>query len=205
MMSTSPLINFCRWLSRLVWLNITWVLFTLLGGVVFGFFPATVTMCFIIRQYLNGAEKSTLKTMWTVFKREFLRSNKVGWAVLIPTLSLLWYVNWGIINLSELYSLIAISFFPLTLLLIALIYYLMIQVSIYDTDGIKNNFVSALSLLINDKQTFLMTILVGMILVLFGLFFPIIFLLFGLSPICFCTIALLWLKNSEFQYNAYDS
>lgn len=75
--------------------------------------------------------------MWTVFKREFLRSNKVGWAVLIPTLSLLWYVNWGIINLSELYSLIAISFFPLTLLLIALIYYLMIQISIYDTDGIK--------------------------------------------------------------------
>jgi uncharacterized membrane protein YesL len=60
-------------------MNILWVLFTLLGGVVFGIIPSTVAMFAIARKTAMGEEDiPVFKTYWGTYRSEFLRSNLLG-------------------------------------------------------------------------------------------------------------------------------
>jgi uncharacterized membrane protein YesL len=70
----------CLWIYRLALVNLLWIAFTLAGGVVAGFFPATVAMFAVIRGWLMGAEEgNTRQVFWTVFRAELLRANGVGY------------------------------------------------------------------------------------------------------------------------------
>src|SRR5436190_181234 len=45
--------TFCDWIARLAYINLLWILFTLSGFVVFGFFPATIAMLATLRQFIR--------------------------------------------------------------------------------------------------------------------------------------------------------
>lgn len=67
------------WVIRLVYLNVLWVLFTLLGLVIFGFMPATVSLFAVLRQWINGNEDfAVFPAFCQYFRQDFFRSNACG-------------------------------------------------------------------------------------------------------------------------------
>ncbi|MDN4523995.1 YesL family protein [Fictibacillus fluitans] len=73
------LYKYCDWIMKFGYLNLLWILFTLMGLIVFGFVPATVALFTITRAWVRG---STEIPMWStfinVYKAEFVQSNKAG-------------------------------------------------------------------------------------------------------------------------------
>jgi uncharacterized membrane protein YesL len=81
----------CDWVARLAYINLLWILFTLSGFVVFGFFPATIAMLATLRQFIRGNHPPVFQTFWSYYKNEFFKSNKVG--LLIVGIGLILYMN----------------------------------------------------------------------------------------------------------------
>lgn len=67
-----------EWVMWLLYLNILWVLFTIIGLGIFGVFPATVSMFTILRNLLLKQDKPIFKTFFQTYKKEFLKANAVG-------------------------------------------------------------------------------------------------------------------------------
>jgi len=66
-------------LLNLAYLNLIWILFSILGLFIFGFFPATTSMFAVIRKWVMGElEIPIFKTFWSHYKRDFLKSNLLG-------------------------------------------------------------------------------------------------------------------------------
>jgi len=86
------LYKFLDGISNLVIINLLWILFTILGGVIFGWAPATIAMFTIYRNRAQGnKDQSNIKAMWQTYKHEFIRANLVGNVMLIAGASLLFY------------------------------------------------------------------------------------------------------------------
>jgi uncharacterized membrane protein YesL len=84
--------NLCKWITHFAYMNILWVLFTLLGGVVFGIIPSTVAMFAIARKTAMGEEDiPVFKTFWGTYRSEFLRSNLLG--LILTVIGLVWYFD----------------------------------------------------------------------------------------------------------------
>jgi uncharacterized membrane protein YesL len=72
------------WVTRIVYLNSLWLLFSLLGGVVFGLMPATTAMLAITNQWVaKESEVRVFAEFKRVYKREFLRSNLLGYGLVL--------------------------------------------------------------------------------------------------------------------------
>ncbi|SFQ15455.1 YesL family protein [Salibacterium halotolerans] len=73
------------WITRLAYVNVLWVLFSLAGLIVAGLFPATAAMFAVVRKWLiEDEEIAVLPTFWQSVKSEFLRSNAIGYIALVP-------------------------------------------------------------------------------------------------------------------------
>lgn len=68
---------------RIALLNILWILFTLLGFIVFGFFPATVALLSVIRDLNTEDETRIFSTFLDYFVQNFIKGNAYGYSVLI--------------------------------------------------------------------------------------------------------------------------
>jgi uncharacterized membrane protein YesL len=76
--------------SLIAWcvaLNALWIIFTLLGGIVFGLAPATVAACVLVRRRMRG-ESIHFRDFAMTWRRELLRGNAVLLPVLVPTVLL---------------------------------------------------------------------------------------------------------------------
>ncbi len=68
-----------EWMIRLVYANLLWMLFTLLGLGIFGFMPATVSLFALLRKWIIGNEVDSAFTIfWTNYRKEFLKANLFG-------------------------------------------------------------------------------------------------------------------------------
>ncbi|TDL31102.1 DUF624 domain-containing protein [Jeotgalibacillus sp. S-D1] len=80
-------------LVKIVLLNGIWLLFTVLGLGVLGFFPATAALLAVIRKWLMvGMETSILKTFAGSYKKEFMKANLYGFMIVFYAWVL--YVNY---------------------------------------------------------------------------------------------------------------
>ncbi|MBD1222396.1 DUF624 domain-containing protein [Virgibacillus halodenitrificans] len=71
--------RFSVWAMRLAYLNVCWILFSVLGLFILGFMPSTAAMFSIVRKWVNGEEDiPILQTYWKVYKTEFVKTNKAG-------------------------------------------------------------------------------------------------------------------------------
>lgn len=63
-------------ISRLAYLNLLWVFATILGLVVVGIMPATVSMFTVVRKWImNENDVPIFKTFVTTYKKEFFKTN----------------------------------------------------------------------------------------------------------------------------------
>ncbi|SHM66314.1 YesL family protein [Gracilibacillus kekensis] len=69
-----------EWLFKIILLNLYWFLFTVLGLLFLGLFPATVALFATIRQDLKSEDDSKLfKTFISYYKSEFIKGNILGY------------------------------------------------------------------------------------------------------------------------------
>lgn len=72
-------------LFLLIKLNFLMLLTTLLGIVIFGFFPSLNAAITVTKTWLDGeSDKPFVKTYMESFKKNFLRSNMYGWLCFLP-------------------------------------------------------------------------------------------------------------------------
>ncbi|WP_449538955.1 YesL family protein [Ferdinandcohnia sp. Marseille-Q9671] len=68
-----------QWIAKFAYLNLIWMGFTIIGLIVLGFFPATISMFAVIRKWVRGETDIPLfSTFWNTYKSEFIRSNVLG-------------------------------------------------------------------------------------------------------------------------------
>ncbi|GAF63490.1 hypothetical protein BTS2_0381 [Bacillus sp. TS-2] len=66
-------------LWKLAYVNLLWILFTLIGLVIFGFFPATISMFTILRKFvLKEKDFNIFKLFWETYKKELWKGNLLG-------------------------------------------------------------------------------------------------------------------------------
>jgi uncharacterized membrane protein YesL len=148
-----------EWISRLALLNLLWISFSLLGLVIFGFFPATVAMFAVVRKWMLGKEDvSIIKTFWTAYKQEFLKSNLLG--LIIFLIGTILYIDFQFVNhsTSSLVSVLYIPFFILIFIFICMMFYILPIFVHYDmkiSQIIKTSF---FVMIMNPLSTFYMLI-----------------------------------------------
>ncbi|MCA1010681.1 YesL family protein [Halobacillus halophilus] len=65
------------WLMRLAILNVLWIAFTLMGGGVFGIFPASAACVALLREWMADRRPPPVAFYWNIYKRSFLSANVV--------------------------------------------------------------------------------------------------------------------------------
>lgn len=76
--------TFFDWVTRIALLNVLWIVFTILGLVLLGLFPATAATFAISRKWVNGeTDIPVVKTFWKYYKKEFVTSNLLGYILSI--------------------------------------------------------------------------------------------------------------------------
>ncbi|MGO4936113.1 YesL family protein [Fundicoccus sp. Sow4_H7] len=91
-----------EFIFRLIYLNLLWILFTLLGLVVFGFGPSTIALFDTIREWLLngiGSDKDLFLFYFRSFKKHFKDGNIMGWLVVLYAYMLL--VNYRYTNFRQ--------------------------------------------------------------------------------------------------------
>ncbi|MTW84444.1 DUF624 domain-containing protein [Virgibacillus dakarensis] len=68
-----------EWITRFAYANLLWILFSLMGGIVLGFFPSATAMFSVIRQWIKGnTDIPVTKSFWEFYKADFWKSNRLG-------------------------------------------------------------------------------------------------------------------------------
>lgn len=116
-----------EWITRLAYLNILWILFSLLGLFIFGLAPATVAVYTLARRWVMGdTDIKVFSTFWNTYKSEFLKANLNMWPLILVGYilyidfqylaifeNILYYVMlFAFINVTILYFVVCIYTFP---------------------------------------------------------------------------------------------
>lgn len=77
-------LKICDVISRLAYLNLIWILFTVVGLGIFGLMPATVALFSVVRKWVMGQpEIPIFKTFGKIYRKEFFKSNLLGLILII--------------------------------------------------------------------------------------------------------------------------
>ena len=88
------------WMIRLAYLNILWLLFTLAGLFLFGLFPSTAAMFFVVRNWFTGKQDVSIwKTFWRFYRGNFVRLN--GFSLLFFGFIFFLYYDFSFIQLNQ--------------------------------------------------------------------------------------------------------
>ncbi|WP_368658766.1 YesL family protein [Metabacillus halosaccharovorans] len=184
------------WVTRLAYVNILWVSFTILGIVIVGFYPATTAMFAVIRKWVLGDHDIPIfKTFWSNYKKEFVKSNILG--LFISIIAFIMYSSLNIISSLTIPTL-KILYIPnglVTLLFLLTILYIFPVFVHYDvklTKVAKNAFII---MTINPIATFCMVVLSGFLVYMIHTF-PGLIPFFSGSVIAFL---LMFLSNYAFN------
>lgn len=120
------LYRLCDWIMKLAYVNILWFLFTLIGMIVTGIAPASISLFTVIRKWLIGEENIPIfKTFFYTYKKEFLRANAMG-LLMIATACILYIDFLYMLNVRGMLQVIFSIF-----LFMATIFYMIIFVYVF--------------------------------------------------------------------------
>lgn len=72
-----------NWFMKLAFINILWIVFSLLGLIIFGLFPATIAMFSVVRALGKNPDEPIVKYFWQVYRKEFIKGNLLGIVIII--------------------------------------------------------------------------------------------------------------------------
>ncbi|SFL67674.1 Uncharacterized membrane protein YesL [Gracilibacillus orientalis] len=114
------------WITRLAWLNILWIAFTLLGLIFFGIMPATIAMFAVVRKWvLKEYDIPVFETFFKEYKSNFIRANLFGLVIFIIGYVLSVFLKYtGLMNNSSLYPVLLGVFVLAAFLYVMLVLYI---------------------------------------------------------------------------------
>lgn len=78
------LYRFAEQTMRLAYANLLWILFTITGLGLLGFFPSTIGLFAVVRKWVRGENDiPVFKTYWNTFRTEFAKGNILGYLLLL--------------------------------------------------------------------------------------------------------------------------
>ncbi|MFC0560892.1 YesL family protein [Halalkalibacter alkalisediminis] len=180
----------CEWLMRLAFLNILWVLFTVLGFGIFGWAPATAAMFSVLRnRFFAEEEFSTIHMFRTVYKEEFVKSNVIGLFMVGGSWSLYYSLSTLIYLQSSVMILFGTIFFIFAILFFIVCLFIFPVFSHYQTT-FRNYFRYSLMLGLSHLHIcLLMVVGLGITYILFTSF-PGLMLFYGISLPVTCVVVL---------------
>ncbi|MDC3412103.1 DUF624 domain-containing protein [Aquibacillus sp. 3ASR75-11] len=191
-----PIYRILEWITKFAYVNVLWVIFTFIGGIVFGFFPATIAMFAIVRKWLNGdVDHSVLSSFWYFFKKEFLKGNLLGLFIVGISTLMATNIYFMQINLNELLKITYIPLFVFMVLYSLFLFFIFPAFVHYDvklTQVMKNAF---LIMLVSPIQSaFIIICLISTYFVMNAI--PALAFIFGGSVYTFITM---WLCLNAFR------
>lgn len=109
-----------NWCARLIYLHLLWIVFTILGLVVFGVMPATTAVFYVIRKWMEeDIEAPIFENFYKSYKDHFVKSNTLG-LVLVGIGAFLYY-DFSISKLE-----IGIPFLHFIIMVIGFFYFIML-------------------------------------------------------------------------------
>ncbi|WP_332694441.1 YesL family protein [Halalkalibacter lacteus] len=116
-MMIGGLYRVCEWVMRLAYVNLLWIGFTLVGFVVFGFFPSTAAMFAVVRKWVMGeCDTPIFPTFYQAYKKEFLKMNLLG--VSLVVVGYILFIDYQFFQAMQSYYLQLFSYVFLALLLV---------------------------------------------------------------------------------------
>ncbi|RKL65068.1 hypothetical protein CR203_22640 [Salipaludibacillus neizhouensis] len=80
----SALNKFLEWVTKLAYLNVLWLLFSILGLLIIGLFPSTTATFVVAREWVTGkTDIPVFKTFWDAYRKEMIKSNILGYLLII--------------------------------------------------------------------------------------------------------------------------
>lgn len=185
-----------EWITKFAYVNILWFLFTLLGGVVLGLYPATTALFAINREWLKGnGDYPVFKTYWRFYKKDFWKSNLLG-LFITAIILLIWFDLWYIrVSPNELWNLTYLPLYGFMVIFTLFLFYIFPAFVHFDLKFkslIKNTF---LIMLVNPFHTFLMAVsFVSLFFLMTAV--PALAFIFGASLYAFITM---WMSYDAFK------
>jgi len=139
-----------EWAFKLFYLNLLWLMFSLLGLGLLGVFPATVSVYTLLRNVMvkSNKNKKLFKTFWMTYKKEFVKSNVLGYtfivfgSILYIDLKILQQLNASVLNQSIM------VFISILIMLIIVIFIYLFPIYVHYNmrliDYIKHSFILAI-------------------------------------------------------------
>ncbi|MCM2676283.1 YesL family protein [Alkalicoccobacillus plakortidis] len=111
---------------KLAYVNFLWLLFTIVGLVAFGLMPATISLFTVCKKWMQGSlDIPVFQTFWSNYKTEFLKSNGLGFGLLLVGFLIYWnltlftgmewtyvVIRYSMISLGIAYAIMVIFLFP---------------------------------------------------------------------------------------------
>jgi uncharacterized membrane protein YesL len=189
------------WITRLAYLNALWILFTIIGIGLFGFFPATSGMFEVVRKWVQGENDIPIyKHFWKTFKKEFIKINLMGY--MFVSIGYFLTIEFMILRNQEHITYLIASFGVLGLLIIYLII-LLYLFPIYSEFELKFFHYIKWSVFIGIAHPILTIFLAGIIIVIVYFIYitiPVLLFLFGGSVSAFI---LTWGASQAFNNIQY--
>lgn len=117
--------RFCEWVMRFAYLNVLWILFSLLGLIVFGLAPATTAMYTVSRKWIKGEHNiPVFSTFWSAYRKEFVIANVL--ALIMLLIGMMLYVDIKLLQQmnSIIFHIISFILFGILLMYFAALLYL---------------------------------------------------------------------------------
>lgn len=120
------------WITRLVVINVLWVFYTMMGLIIGGVFPATLSVLKIFRLWIMGDKQVPI---WSTFKQEyrrgFIKSNIIGWILAFAGAIL--FLNYLVIkSVGDINIVFYVAFYLLILFYINLVIWSFPQLTHYN-------------------------------------------------------------------------
>ncbi|MGQ4666094.1 YesL family protein [Metabacillus halosaccharovorans] len=182
---TGGIYRICDWISKLAYVNLLWIFFTLAGLILFGIAPSTVALFTIIRKWMMGEHNiSIFSSFWNVYKREFKKANILLGSLLVVLAFM--YIDLVLIQAMQgLLHYIFLTCFVIMSIILTIIFLYIFPVYVHFEGSILHYYKSSILLGTSfPLRTFMMVLAVGTGLFI-SLLFPGVALLFLGSGIAF--------------------
>ncbi|MGN8646043.1 YesL family protein [Gracilibacillus sp. HCP3S3_G5_1] len=176
------------WLTRLAYLNLLWLFFSIVGLLLFGFFPSVVAAMAIERKWIRGNRDFPLfRQFWSEFKNNFMQANVIGYFFIL--LIMLIYVNITLVQSMDhwLQLILLYLLFGLAFLVSIIFVYIFPTVVHYDATFFEYITYAFVVALVSPLHTILILINIGAFFFI-GYYFPGVVFVFTGSGLTFITM-----------------
>ncbi|MDR7078470.1 putative membrane protein YesL [Neobacillus niacini] len=170
------------WVMRLAYVNLLWIFFTLIGGIIFGVMPATVAVFAVTRKWImdKDEEVPVFKLFWKSYRSDFLRSNLLGLFLLFGGgILYLYHANLDVLP-TQLQGIFKVIFYSVVIIFgmtVTFLFPVFVHFNVNVKQYMKNAFLVGLSF---PHYAILMLFITSVSIVVFQ-YVPVLFIFFGVS------------------------